>query len=283
MKTVLLILALFPLTLSANVTVNIPKDAKYTASTFCPLKFGKGAICQTKAYLDDTTWTANNVLAGNKSDPRIAGGYPLPGKNIFLEAFTAWNNSGGGRGWKLVDGTNGGKDDLTGTVTINPFTAMSFDADPKLLGGVQVTWDVNITAGLPPLGKNQQYVWAQALYDDTDFSKELPVPPFFEMDITDNNCAPVYKCYFQAAGPFNDRVRLPFYGNFFEAETFYGIVDPGAKTLTIFDGLDYGFVNTHTPEPPTWSLALGSLGVLLATKVYLLWNGAPSEGRRTLR
>jgi hypothetical protein len=250
-------LGLYPFALAAGVLVTIPDTAKYSASTPCPLKFGNGAVCQTQAYLDDTTWTADNVLAGNKSDPRIGLG-PLPGKNIFLEAFTAWNTSGGGQGWKLVDGTNGGRNDLNGTVSVSTFTAMSFDADPKLLGGVQVTWDINITSGLPALGKNQQFVWAQALYDDTDFSKEFPVPPFFEMDITDNNCAPVYKCYFDPAGPFNDRVRLPFYGNFFEAETFYGITDTDAKTLTIFDGLDYGFVNT-APEPPAWSLMLGSL------------------------
>ena len=146
---------------------------------------------------------------------------------------------------------------------------MSFDADPKLLGGVQVTWTINITGGLPPLKGNQKYVWAQGLYNDTDFSKELPVTPFFEMDITNNRCAPVYKCYTGDIEAFNDRVRLPFYGNFFEAETFFGIEDPDARTLTIFDGLDWGLVNNHVPEPPTWSLLLGSLIVLFAAKTYL--------------
>lgn len=255
---------LWPGVTLAAVLVSIPDSVNYKASTACPQQFGVGAMCQTQAYLDDTTWPASKVLAGSNSNARVPGAYPAPGKNIFLEAFTTWNTSSGGQGWTLADGTAGGTKDLNGTISITSFSAMSFDSDPKLLGGVQVTWDINITSGLPALGPNQQYVWAQALYDNTDFSKERPVAPFFEMDITNNTCVPAYKCYggaYATAGPFNDRVRLPFFGNFFEAEAFYGIADKGSKTLTLFTGMDYGFVNSvAAPVPPAWILlASGTL------------------------
>jgi hypothetical protein len=76
------------------------------------------------------------------------------------------------------------------------------------------------------------------------------------------NCAPTY--------PFGDLLDDDLrdspsagYPNFFAAEAFLGYVDYNTKTLTIFDGIDYGFNNTvATPEPVHPGLALGAIVVL---------------------
>ena len=50
---------------------------------------------------------------------------------------------------------------------------------------------------------------------------------------------------------------------FFAAEAFLGTVNYTTKTLTLYDGLDYGFDNSAAPEPSTLVLfASGFAGLM---------------------
>src|SRR5262249_9735287 len=140
------------------------------------------------------------------------------------------------------------------------------------INGMCVSVSVAALTGIPALGANEQYMWAQALFDNYLLNGAL-VAPFFEMDVAaaagcrnafptvgtgQTACPPAYPFQY-ADNHFFDAPTNPVPGAFFAAETFFGEINYTTKTLTLFDGLDYGWINV--PQPSTaWLLAAGVAG-----------------------
>jgi len=287
----ILVSVLFCVSLAASPIVKVIPSPVQPESTPCP-SIGAGYTCVTTPYIDTASWDASNVVF-NKTDSssRVGAGIPYPiGNNLFYEAWNAWDNAsvdkggGGGGTWTLLDGTNGGQNDLTGTFTAF-FGSNISQTDPPgpALGGVSLQVIIGGIKGLP---QNQQVVWAQGLYTsysasgfatETNAGRPGPAlqnqtqtdPPSFHMDIL-TPCGASYNIVQPGGGtaaaavscgpayPFQDVFNSEFidkpqagYPDFFAAEAFLGIIDYNAKTLTIYDGIDYGFNNTVIPEPST--------------------------------
>jgi hypothetical protein len=142
-------------------------------------------------------------------------------------------------------------------------------------GGLEI--DVFLSnVNLPPLGAGDRLVWVQGLLDNYSG----PATGTYEMDITnlpgcnprgpDPWCPPAY--------PFNDYPNHEFFDQphalyrnpgtpqaFFDANAYLAIENTFDKTLTLYDGISYGYQNYVSPEPGTWILALS---VLAAAVVY---------------
>src|SRR5262249_17095031 len=76
------------------------------------------------------------------------------------------DKGGGGNGaWQLIDGTNGGANDLGGKISIF-FSTHIWQNDPPgpALGGVSFQALVGAVTGFPKLGDADRIVWAQGLY-----------------------------------------------------------------------------------------------------------------------
>ena len=266
----LLLTAMSPASLEATPTVTVPAGATYFDSWPC----AAAGICHTLSYLDDTAQTGTSVTTNTDSTPRImlAPPIPYPGGNLFSQGFNAWNAMGGGQGWTLAAGTDlGGSFDVTVFATQTDLTAAPCNAAGGVDGMCINVLTGNLT-GIPALGANEQYVWAQALFDNYLLDGSL-VTPFFEMDVMaaagcstvfptfgtgKTACPPAYPFQY-ADNHFFDAPSDPVPGAFFAAEAFFGEINYTTKTLTLFDGLDYGWINV--PEPSTaWLLAVGVAG-----------------------
>jgi hypothetical protein len=199
---------------------------------------------------------------------------PPPNANIFRAGFDAWNATNPANGqWTLVDGTGGGAEgELSGTYDVTTFRAQIFGANS---GGLTINVNLSGIQNLRAPGANETLVWAQALYDNYTVPAGALVNPFFEMDIdtncvaNGNFCPPAYP--FQYANDhFYDQPGAPFPNRFFEAEAFLSYVNYNARTLTIYDGIDYGFRNDVVPEPGTWAMCVGVLMVFVWRRYTLI-------------
>jgi hypothetical protein len=267
-------------TSSPAAVLNITNAATYSDSGPCTDP-GAGGTCYTSSYLGTATVNGGDYI--NDSTSYVGAGISYPGGSLFGQAFAAWNATGGGQGWSLFDGTADGVDDLGGTMSVTTFTTEAFDDDPYL-GGLTIRVNPNgltLANGdpLPALPAGEAYVWAQGLYDNY-LLDGATVAPFFEMDIADATggdcqtngnggnggdpaCAPAYPFQNSAgnANLFYDQPGANL-GQFFAAEAFFSVIDYTNKSLTIYDGVDYGFVN-YAPEPGTWTLCLAALGAVV--------------------
>jgi hypothetical protein len=215
--------------------------------------------CRTTAYFDPLTLNDQN-------DSQNING-------LFQTAFTAWNASGGGQGWTLNFGG-----DVDGTFDVTIAKAMQFDAannpvnTPVFKGGLEIEIKVtNIT--LPTLGAGDSLVWSQGLFDNYT-GAGATIPPIYEMDITaaacNTNganpwCPPAYP-FTYPTNHFYDRPAAryqlpPTTQAFFDTNAYLSVINYGTKTLTVYDGVSYGFQNQVSPEPSTW--IFGGTGLLM--------------------
>jgi len=255
-------------------TLNVTNTATYTANGPCP-DMGAGVVCYTTSYLGAAPVNGGDVI--NNSTSTTGAGIPYPGGDIFRQGFDAWN-AANGNAWNLFDGTNDGVDDLGGTLDVTTFTTAAFNNNPYR-GGLTIRIDPNNLTGLPALGAGERFVWVQALYDNYLIPGGLTTP-FFEMDVSTVTpctmvgdgtaanpvCPPAYPFQNSASNPnlFYDQ-PIAQAGAFFAAEAFFGVLDYSNKSLTIYDGVDYGFLNT-APEPATWGLCVAALALLLGRR-----------------
>jgi hypothetical protein len=267
---------------SASPIIQIEAGAVYRDTADCSATFGAGSICITSAYLNPSAWGGSNVVgptpSPQSSDPRLQAptnpAMPPPNTNIFRAGFDAWNATNAANAqWTLMDGTGGrAEGELSGTYDVTTFRAQIFGPNS---GGLTINVNLSGIANLRAPGPNETLVWAQALFDNYTVPDGALVNPFFEMDI-DTSCAanttfcpPAYPFQF-ANDHFYDQPRAPFPNRFFEAEAFLSYVDYNARTLTIYDGIDYGFRNDVVPEPGTWALCVGVLMLFVWRRNTLL-------------
>jgi hypothetical protein len=215
-----------------------------------------GFSCETTAYFDAQS-------LGDQNDSQNING-------LFDQAFTAWNDSGGGQGWTLNF-----MGDLTGTLDVTVATAQQFG--PVVSGGLTITIDPSDIT-LPALGAGQSLVWSQGLYDN--YLNGNVVPPFYEMDIisgacntngTNPWCPPAYPYTYPAGNgaglptnAFYDQPKATYMPpgttqKFLEASVYLSVIDYTTKTLNVYDGVSYGFQNFVSPEPGVWFSCGGGL------------------------
>jgi hypothetical protein len=176
----------------------------------------------------------------------------------FQAAWDAWNNAQPvGSEWTLVDG--GTLADLGLTVSI--FDAASFHGSGHV-GGVEIQVDVDYDGA-----DRDDLVWSQGLYDNYTLGPGGGiVPPFYEMDVSTAPgtwTPPVYPFQYNDEH-FYDFPKAPYESGFFEADAFLSKVNYTTRTLTIYDGVEYGFYlyAVEVPEPAAWTLMLISMAVV---------------------
>ncbi|MCU0868753.1 MAG: PEP-CTERM sorting domain-containing protein [Burkholderiales bacterium] len=180
----------------------------------------------------------------------------LKGDNAsFRKAFDAWNgrNTAGGQ-WNLKDG---------GALPGGKFEISTFDADARATVGeliIQIDWAYD--------GADKgDFKWAQALQANFTVSPRAAVPAYFDMDVGAaagcddatllKQCPPLYPFQY-ADRKFYDGPRAPWPDGLFDGWTFLSKVDRTTRTLTIYEGVEYGFKLSArlVPEPGTWVMVL---------------------------
>jgi hypothetical protein len=176
----------------------------------------------------------------------------------FQAAWDAWNGTQPANAqWTLVDG--GTLANLGLTVSV--FDAESFHGSGHV-GGVEIVVEIDYNGA-----DRDDLVWSQGLYDNYTLGPGGGiVPPFYEMDVSTNPAhwqPPAYPFQYEDEH-FYDFPKAPFETGFFEADAFLSKVDYNARTLTIFDGVEYGFYvyAIDVPEPSTWLLMVTAMGFL---------------------
>jgi PEP-CTERM motif len=212
---------------------------------------------------------------------------------IFGAGFNAWNNNNNStlnpaattpQGWTLINGGDPG-----GTLNVTKAKAVQLGGVSR--GGAQIfitpsigllttlNTDVAIDNALAPAGKKDYKItWAQGLYDNFVLTPNPATgPAFYEMDVsafTANTAGndPSYCAGFSCPGgtSFEDTPNFRYLtpGSaqaFFFGNTYISIYSLANKSLTVYDGVDYGwhnFVSRGVPEPSTWAVMLLGLGGL---------------------
>ncbi|MEX2113086.1 MAG: PEPxxWA-CTERM sorting domain-containing protein [Pirellulales bacterium] len=171
----------------------------------------------------------------------------------YQAAWNAWNDAQPAEAkWTLVDG---------GTLTDLALTVSIFDAYSNHtshgVGGLEIQVDIDYDGA-----DRDELVWSQGLYDNYLLDGSI-IAPFYEMDVSTAPgvwTPPVYPFQYEDER-FYDFPKGPFDGAFFEADAFLSKVNYTTRTLTIFDGVEYGFYlyAIEVPEPATWALMLVGL------------------------
>lgn len=254
-KTLLFALALTGILSATTVTYN-PKPTTDTGWNGCG-NF-PGYSCRTLAYFDSPS-------LDDQHDNTIS---PL-----FQTAWDAWDASGGGQGWTLADDVT----DPGGTFTVTTATAQQFSG--VTLGGLTI----NITISgldLPTPGADQSIVWVQGLLLNYTPGPGTIVAPYYAMDTATLSgltcggtvfCPPAYP-YQYADDHFYDQPK-DYYQTpgstqaFFDANAYIALRDTATDTLTLYDGVSYGFQNYVSPEPASLLLLVsGLLGVAVSRR-----------------
>lgn len=199
--------------------------------------------------------------------------------SMFVTAFNTWNATNAPAStWTLAFGG-----DLAGDLTVDIATALQFDgsgtpvANNPISGGLEIQIKVGGVT-LPTLGTNDQLVWAQGLFDNYLLNGNI-VTPFYEMDVagatcntngTNPWCAPAYP-YTYGDNKFYDRPRASYKlpggtQAFFDANVYLSVINYDTRTLTVYDGVEYGFQNYVSPEPGTWVIAGTGFAALLIVR-----------------
>lgn len=181
----------------------------------------------------------------------------------FQDAWNAWNAAQPvGSQWTLATSSFLIPDALT--VNVSQFDAQSFHGanhTPNVgVGGVEVAIDWSY-GGPEPV--NDLY-WSQGLSLNYNPGSYALVPGFSAMDVASFNNLVVggnvwsepYYPYQYVDQSYYDFAKAPYDTGFFEADAFLSKADFDTRTLTIYDGVHYGFYLYATPEPASWILML---------------------------
>ena len=231
---------------AASVTYT---PAPTTQAGWSPCGSFPGYSCMTTAYFDAYSLDTQN-------DGSISA--------LFQYAWDAGNNGG----YTLSSGGALSGDFSVTTATANQFSGVT-------LGGLTINIDVSgIT--LPTLGTGDDLVWVQGLYINYTVPAGTIVSPYSVMDTSTLSslvcggtifCPPAYP-YQYTDNSFYDQPK-DFYmppgttQAFFDANAYLAVRNIDAKTITVYDGVSYGFQNYVSPEPAAWLLFVAGFGVLL--------------------
>jgi hypothetical protein len=180
----------------------------------------------------------------------------------FKKAFDGWNaKNAADKKWNLKDGgaAPGGKLEIS-----------QFDADARRTVGellIKIEWKYD--------GADKgDFKWSQGLETNFTTDPRAAVPAYFDMDVGTaagcddsvllTQCPPLYPFQY-ADRSFFDGPRAPWPEGIFHAWAFLSKSDPTTRTLTIYEGVKYGFdlsVGRMVPEPETWMFAIVAVAVV---------------------
>ena len=211
------------------INVTDPSKMLETSIGACVSSGVKFTDCKSTAFISTTSLTGNDAE--------------------FKKSFDAWNaTNAADNQWALVDG---------GLLPASSLNVSLFEADANSsLGGlrIRIGWDYN--------GPDKvAFYWSQALYDNYVIGQGI-VMPFYEMDVNDLYYSPPLYPFQYQDRHFFDFPEAYWPDAFFTAEAFLSEADQTARTLTVYEGVRYGFELSGTavvPEPPT--IALLGLGI----------------------
>jgi hypothetical protein len=183
---------------------------------------------------------------------------------FFPAAFNAWNDEQPADAkWTLVDG--GPLADLT--INVTRFEAFSQHRDQHAInpgiGGVEIQISIDYEGADAGM-----LLWTQGLYTNYLLDGSI-VPAFYEMDVSAGSHGfPIYP-HQNPLKNFSDGPAAPFDNGFFEADAFLCKINSTTRTLTLHDGVEYGFYLyvIDVPEPATWKLLLAAVAVVALAKV----------------
>ena len=230
---------------SLVIKVTDPNPVYFTSASDCPPNY---PMCYDQAYLQTAPINALN--------------------HGFDASFDAWNTKFGNSQWSI---TNGGF--LDAEIDVSIFRAQITDGNSQ--GGVEIKMLFNYAGA-----DKGDFYWAQGT-----FSNYVPfqgqVTPFFDMDVMadgcDNSdlakqCPPLYP-YQYGDRHFYDFPEGSFPSDFFNGYAYPVKIDRTNHTLTVYQGVAYGFQLYVTPEP----------GTLLMLGSGVLWIGASLRRRLAAR
>ena len=223
----------------------ITPQANYTATTPACLDFdGKLSVnCTSKATINPS------ILVGPNAQ--------------FNTSFYTWNRTlPVADQWTLKYGG-----DLPITFNVSIFDALVFSKN----GGVDIR--IRITDVPSPIDISS-FQWSQGI--NANYSLSEIVPPFNTMDNSGSLTSPLYPIEIANGGNFQDSPKGSWPNAFLKAETFLSKADFTTRTLTVFNGVSWGFnlsekfcfSCTRVPEPSFISgiFALGTLGAASTLK-----------------
>lgn len=192
----------------------------------------------------------------------------------FQDAFDAWNAAQPANAkWTLSSSSFLIPDALT--INVNTFDAQSFHGanhNPNVgVGGVEV--QIEWSYGGPEPVDN--LYWSQGLFLNYNPGSYALVPGFSAMDVASFNNLVVggnvwdepWYPYQYVDQSYYDFAKAPYDTGFFEADAFLSAVDYDTRTLTVYDGVHFGFYLYAVPEPGTWVLMVTAIGAALVIRV----------------
>jgi len=201
----------------------------------------------------------------------------------FQNAWNAWNAAQPvGSQWTLATSSFLIPDALT--INVSQFDAQSFHGanhTPNVgVGGVEVSIEWSY-GGPEPV---DDLYWSQGLFLNYNPGSYALVPGFSAMDVASFNNLVVggnvwsepYYPYQYVDQSYYDFAKAPYDTGFFEADAFLSKADFDTRTLTIYDGVHYGFYLYATPEPASWALMAMALvaATIVMTRKQRLRSGS---------
>lgn len=194
---------------------------------------------------------------------------PPGAASTFKTAFDAWNASGGGQGWTLVTGGTLGADTI---FNITQYTAYC----SGLTGGVEITMTYTPGVGAPTpatqanVGAATTAFWTQSIVTNAPLGNNTS--PYLDIsgDAANNGGStfnpPLYP-YQYTGSQFYDKPARTVVPNGptinWTATAYICTRNTATSTLTVYDGVTWGFSITPVPEPTSLAaLGLGGIAIL---------------------
>jgi hypothetical protein len=206
--------------------------------------------------------------------------------SLFEMAWNSANNKNNTGGYTLESGVSDLGNGASFNVTASSALQFGAGSPPPVAnsnvvyGGAVMT--IAISGTLPTLGADQQYVWLQGLEVDYQTNGSVGAP-YYVMDTATLSsftcptnvfpvtvCPPLYPFQNSGNAGFGAFYDQPFIGyqppgstqGWFEANTYLAVEDTEDDSITLLDGVSWGFDNYVSPEPGSWMLIAGGIGAV---------------------
>lgn len=188
----------------------------------------------------------------------------------FMSAFNSWNASVGNT-WVLVNG---------GALRNTVFNAVTYAASVTSSGNADLEIQINYIQGsgpapIPSSGtiSNSDAVWIQSISTNDKLTGALPGNPYLDNPSTAPNPnlpPPAYSFQYSTSYFYDHPMRFPGVGVNWEAIDYISTVNYSTHTVTVYDGVAYGFTVTKPAPVNPLGLLVNSSGLVYnrATQLF---------------